>query len=184
MKLEYYECSVCHKKYSDSACTNEITNIVEYAHHTYTKFDAVEPDCTTIGNVEYYYCTVCEKYFNMDGLEIYDPFLPYKHELVKHNAKSATCTSDGNIEYYECSICHKKFSDITTTNEVTDVIIKSHGHNFQIDYLTKFYFYKIHDYTSKIDDDRWGLYNYDGSIKAIGTAVKNYIKALFTSKNT
>lgn len=46
----------------------------------------------------------------------------------------------------------------------------------QIDYLTKFYFYKIHDYTSKIDDDRWGLYNYDGSIKAIGTAVKNYIK--------
>ncbi len=44
-----------------------------------------------------------------------------------------------------------------------------------IDYLTKFYFYKIHDYTSKIDDDRWGLYDYDGNIKAIGTTVKNYI---------
>ena len=46
----------------------------------------------------------------------------------------------------------------------------------QIEYLTKFYFYKIHDYTSKIDDDRWGLYDYDGNIKQIGTAVKNYIK--------
>jgi len=41
-----------------------------------------------------------------------------------------------------------------------------------VDCLTKFYFYKVHDYTDKIDTDRWGLYNYDGSIKAIGTAVK------------
>ena len=128
--LEYYECSVCHKLFSDSECTTVITNTTDYAHHTYTKYDAVEPDCTTIGNVEYYYCTVCEKYFNMDGLEIYDPFLPYKHTLIKYNAKSATCTTDGNIEYYECSECHKKFTDITCTNEVTDVVIKSHGHNF------------------------------------------------------
>ena len=128
--LEYYECSVCHKLFSDSECTTVITNTTDYAHHTYTKYDAVEPDCTTIGNVEYYYCTVCEKYFNMDGLEIYDPFLPYKHTLAKYNAKSATCTTDGNIEYYECSECHKKFTDITCTNEVSDVVIKSHGHNF------------------------------------------------------
>lgn len=45
----------------------------------------------------------------------------------------------------------------------------------EIEYLTKFYFYKIHDYTDKIDEDRWGLYNNDCTIKAIGTAVKNYI---------
>ena len=44
-----------------------------------------------------------------------------------------------------------------------------------LEYITKFYFYKIHDYTDKIDTDRWGLYDYDGNIKSIGTQVKNYI---------
>ena len=43
------------------------------------------------------------------------------------------------------------------------------------EYITKFYFYKIHDYTDKIDVDRWGLYNNDGTIKSIGTSVKNFI---------
>ena len=47
----------------------------------------------------------------------------------------------------------------------------------QLDFITKLYFYKIHDYTSKIDDDRWGLYDYDGNIKSIGTIVKNYINS-------
>ena len=45
-----------------------------------------------------------------------------------------------------------------------------------LEYITKFYFYKIHDYTDKIGTDRWGLYDYDGNIKAVGTAVKNFIK--------
>ena len=45
----------------------------------------------------------------------------------------------------------------------------------QVEYITKFYFYKVHDYTDKIDVDRWGLYDYDGNIKSIGTVVKNYI---------
>lgn len=51
------------------------------------------------------------------------------------------------------------------------------GYSKQIEYLTRFYFYKVHDYTNKIDSDRWGLYDYDGNIKAIGTAVKNYINS-------
>ena len=131
--LDYYECSVCHKKFTDEECTNEITNTTWYAHHTYTKHDAVEANCTTIGNIEYYYCSVCEKYFNMDGLEIYDPFIPYKHIPIKYNSKPATCTADGSIEYYECSECHKKFSDFTCTNEITDVTIKSSGHKYGSD---------------------------------------------------
>ena len=46
----------------------------------------------------------------------------------------------------------------------------------QLDFITKFYFYKIHDYTNKIDSDRWGLYDYEGNIKSVGTAVKQFIE--------
>ena len=46
-----------------------------------------------------------------------------------------------------------------------------------LEFLTRIYFYKIHDYTDKIDVDRWGLYDYDGNIKSIGTQVKNFIKS-------
>ncbi len=51
------------------------------------------------------------------------------------------------------------------------------GQADNLEFLTRIYFYKIHDYTDKIDSHRWGLYDYDGNIKQIGTTVKNYIKS-------
>ncbi len=44
-----------------------------------------------------------------------------------------------------------------------------------LEFITKFYFYKVHDYGNtkgNLDDDKWGLYNYDCTIKEIGLAVK------------
>ena len=54
--IEYYECSVCHKKYSDSTGNNEITNIIIPAHHTIIKVNTKDATCTTDGNIEYYLC--------------------------------------------------------------------------------------------------------------------------------
>jgi len=69
------------------------------------------------------------------------------------------------------------FAQNRTTNYETN-FINVLGQASNIEYLTRFYFYKVHDYTDKIDKDRWGLYEYDGTRKNIGTLVKNYIASV------
>ena len=59
------------------------------------------------------------------------------------------------------------------TSKMTTILTRAS----ELEYVTRLYFYKVHDYTDKIDTDRWGLYDYDGNIKSIGTTVKNYINS-------
>ena len=79
--VEYWECSVCNKKYSDANATTEIDSIVgAYGPHTLTKVDAVASTCTTAGSVEYYQCSACGKKFSdAEGTtEITDITVPVK----------------------------------------------------------------------------------------------------------
>ncbi len=123
--IEYWSCSLCGKKFSDSNGTNEITNIVDPAKHSLVKTDAKAHTCTDDGNIEYWKCSVCQKYFSdangtNEITNIVDP--APGHSLVKTDAKAHTCTNDGNIEYWECSVCGKKFSDANGTNEITNIV--------------------------------------------------------------
>ena len=65
--VEYWECSVCGKNFSDDNGTTQTTNIVDPAKHKLTHHDAVAHTCTTDGNVEYWDCSVCRKNFSDDN---------------------------------------------------------------------------------------------------------------------
>ena len=102
--VEYWECSVCGKNFSDDNGTTEITNIVDPAKHSLTHHDAVPHTCTTDGNVEYWDCSVCGKNFSdADGKtgtdDIVDPATGHNWDTAYdsnethhwHNCTNANC---------------------------------------------------------------------------------------------
>ena len=136
--IEYWECSVCGKKFSDSNGTNEITNIVDPAKHSLVKTDAKAPTCTGDGNIEYWECSVCQKYFSdANGTnEITNIVDPAKHSLIKTDAKAPTCNNDGNKAYWTCTKCGNIFSDDAGLNPTTlaDVTISATNHSWSKDW--------------------------------------------------
>lgn len=62
----YWRCTDCGKYFSDQEATNEITQestIVAKKAHTLTRCDAKSATCLASGNLEYYSCSKCGKYF-------------------------------------------------------------------------------------------------------------------------
>ena len=113
--VEYWDCSVCGKKFSDDNGTTEITNIVDPAKHSLTHHDAVPHTCTTDGNVEYWDCSVCGKNFSdADGKtgidDIVDPAPGHNWDTAYdsnethhwHNCTNANCpiTEDDQKDGY------------------------------------------------------------------------------------
>ena len=65
-KLEYWECVGCEKIFSDADCTNEITKVevnLPRAAHDLTHHARIEATEEKDGNIEYWTCEVCNKYF-------------------------------------------------------------------------------------------------------------------------
>ena len=80
--------------------------------HDMTATEAVEATCEEDGNISYWYCSKCEKYFSdAEGTyEIYlgDTILAAKgHSVVVDPAVPATETSTGLTEGSHCSVCLK-----------------------------------------------------------------------------
>ena len=134
---EYWYCSVCKKYFSDEAGTKETTlaaTVIPAAGHQLSKTDRKAATCTEAGNIEYWNCSVCEKYFrdNEGRQEILlaDTAIPAGHQLSKTEGKAATCTEAGNTEYWYCSVCKKYFSDEAGTKETTlaATVIPATGH--------------------------------------------------------
>ena len=62
----YWTCSVCNKLFSDENGTNETTLeavTMKATGHTLTKTGAKAATVTETGNIEYWYCKDCDKYF-------------------------------------------------------------------------------------------------------------------------
>ena len=125
--LEYWDCSICGKNFSDKDGKTEITDTeLPIAAHTLTHHDGVEADCTQTGVKEYWDCSVCGKKFSdKDGqTEITDINIPISaHTLTHHEGQEATCTAAGSREYWDCSVCGKKFSDQNGQTEIADADI-------------------------------------------------------------
>jgi hypothetical protein len=67
-KLEHWECIIdgCGKLFADSACSQEISKtdtVLPKVAHTLTNHAKVEATETEHGNIEYWTCDVCTKYF-------------------------------------------------------------------------------------------------------------------------
>ena len=83
------------------------------AHHTLQTVSSLEATCTEEGNIAYYECDRCHKYYSDEDAthelslsEVYVAALG--HNLTLHVAHDASCTENGNTVYYECDICHNQ----------------------------------------------------------------------------
>ena len=116
-------------------------------HGTMVWHAPTEPTCAKEGNIGYYQCNKCEKYFKKDGssninekdaieIQLSDTVISKttNHKLgEKVTGKPATCTETGNIEYYECSVCKGKFTDSNGTQSIDNVVIPALGHAIPAD---------------------------------------------------
>ena len=139
---EYYSCSACGKAFKDA--DGKIVTTVEAEKiaatgHTMTKTDAKAATCTEDGNIAYWHCSVCNKYFSdengTNGIALADTVIKAHHTLTKTDAKEPTCTEEGNNEYYTCSVCGKVFKDEAGTQltTVADETLKKKAHTPEVD---------------------------------------------------
>ncbi|MDE7087821.1 MAG: hypothetical protein K2O67_06485, partial [Clostridia bacterium] len=96
----------------------------------------VEATCTQGGNIEYWQCSVCEKYFSDSEGNTEISLQEVSVEALGHNitevaAEAATCTADGNYKYYSCSRCDGLFWDNAGNSACTeeDVFEEKLGHD-------------------------------------------------------
>ncbi len=79
-------------------------------NHSLKKTDYSAPSCTVKGNIEYYYCSLCDKYFLKNGTEISlnDTVLDFAAhiEMILPETQS-TCTNRGLTAGKKCSVCNK-----------------------------------------------------------------------------
>ena len=120
---EYWTCEHCGKYFlsddanSETAKAVELSETVISASHKLTKVKAKAATCTENGNIEYWTCEHCKKYFLSDdtnpetakAVEQSETVIPASHKLTKMDAKDATCTESGNKEYWTCEHCGKYF---------------------------------------------------------------------------
>lgn len=115
--------------------------------HEMEHFPANEPTCTEDGNIEYWYCAKCDKYYtDVDGkgrIAPVDTVIAAAHTLNHFSAKAATKTEPGNIEYWQCKYCDKYFADEYGSDEITleDTVVRAEEYEIKyysdggIDYL-------------------------------------------------
>ena len=148
-KAHWY-CNRCNKYFADADCTKAFYNtyslsIPPTTHvHEMVHEDAKPATANYSGNLEYYYCTGCWKYFSDEAGEHEYEFgewkllptggdEPHVHSMSKTEAVAATCTAAGNTEYFHCSNCDKYFSDEAGKNEIKkdSWVIKALGHDIE-----------------------------------------------------
>lgn len=119
---------------------SEIESTPATGHKNVTKTDAVSATCTIDGNIEYWYCADCQKYFSNSSLtrEISPENIEIKasgHKITAVEGKDATETENGNIPYWYCEKCGTYFADEALTQEITyyDTIIPATGSESQPD---------------------------------------------------
>lgn len=102
--IKHQECSICH------VVQNENTIIPSIRHpHDLTFVKEVKKTCTTDGNIAYYMCPICNKYFsdekgkieiNPDSISI-----PKSHTIYRYSGLKPTCQQEGYQDYEKCLYC-------------------------------------------------------------------------------
>lgn len=110
--------------------TSTTVNVKFNVKHNAIKVERKDPTCTEKGNIEYWYCEACRKYFQDEALtkelKQEETILPATgHNLTKVDEKKPTVDAAGNVEYWYCEVCNKYFSDEKAEHEITleDTII-------------------------------------------------------------
>ena len=102
--VEYWDCSVCGKKFSDPNGTAEITNIADPndpARHSLVKTDEKAPTCTDNGNTAYWTCTECRNIFS-DEAGLNQTTLADVTVFATGHTWSNDWSSDGTGHWHDC----------------------------------------------------------------------------------
>lgn len=151
--------------------TSSIVNVKFNVKHNAIKVERKDPTCTEKGNIEYWYCEACRKYFQDEALtkelKQEETILPATgHNLTKVDEKKPTVDAAGNIEYWYCEVCNKYFSDEKAEHEITleDTIIA-----------------KLPKFVSGANQE-WTKGSKDGLTFKIDTDIKEFKKVLVDGK--
>ena len=119
----YDECSVCHQQL-DTFWTENNTAL----GHNMTHHDSVSSTCLVQGNIEYYSCSTCGKFFADENGATELTAEQTKRALaahtpataVKENEVAATCTTAGSYDsVVYCSVCNAEISRETVNVPAT-----------------------------------------------------------------
>ena len=106
--IEYWQCSVCSKKFSNADCTVEVTDseiALEKVSHKLTKTEAKAPTCTKAGNIEYWTCSVCKKLFS-DAEGKTEITAQETVIAATGHTPSEAWTNDGTDHWHVCTTCN------------------------------------------------------------------------------
>ena len=135
--VEYWYCDKCEQVWADEALT-QLTNIknvqLGVAEHNLVNVEAVEPGCHYLGNIEYWYCTECETFWQDEALtqitNSKNVILPAKGgEVIAHEAIEPGCHYDGQIAYWFCPECEQVWQDeaLTQLTNLKNVVLPATG---------------------------------------------------------
>lgn len=117
-------------KANDIVSTYTVTlNIIHSLYH----YDRKEPTCKDEGNLEYWYCEECNKYYldsNHTNEVNYQDLILDKtnnHIEVIIPGLDSTCTKEGYTEQIECSICGKIIKESSIISKKPHTIITIDG---------------------------------------------------------
>ena len=83
----------------------------------------VDATCTEDGNIAYWYCTECKKYYKDEAgnteVTLEDTVVKAGHDLEHFDAKAATTNEQGCVEHWKCSVCGKYFANSSASDELS-----------------------------------------------------------------
>lgn len=97
--------------------------------HSMVAIAKVDATCTEDGNIAYWHCTECDKYYSDEAgkteISLDDVVIPAEHNLTHYEAKAASETEEGCIEHWKCSLCGNYYANSAATKELSpsEVII-------------------------------------------------------------
>ncbi len=93
---------------------------------------AKEPSCTETGNIAYWYCSECEKYFSDENgtkeISLENTILQITHAVVVDPAVAPTYTTTGLTEGSHCALCKK----VIVAQEIVPVLTYEYSITYNI----------------------------------------------------
>ena len=123
--------TISYKNFTKTITVRVSEKTDETHSHVFTRYPAHAATCTENGNIEYWYCSSCGKFYsdqNGDNEILQSNTVTLAaHTPVIDSAVAATCTGTGLTEGRHCSVCN----EVLVAQEVTDAL----GHSF-INYVS------------------------------------------------
>ena len=99
--IEYWYCEACETVWANEALTqitNRLSVVLPMAHKPATHVEAVAPTCTTLGNIEFWYCEECGQAWLDAACTLNTNLMAVRLPMGDHNYVNGTCTGCGDIK--------------------------------------------------------------------------------------